>query len=265
MIGSFDDPNFWNALAGHSHSTGDGYSTANLFTMPFAERAYAEAALPEGARVLDIATGIGALAVVAARAGARVLATDFADGMVQRVLSLGLPNIEARTMDGQALELPDASFDAAFSMFGIMLFPDWQAGLSEMARVIRPGGVGSIGTWKHPHGAAATLLLADTCARLFPEIDCPAPWNGLVELSDPVRLRVAMERAGFTDVRIVEETRDFLVTPAMLSQPDQLFRFSPLWPLLGQTQRDRALQVMREQGGDLAVPSTASIATGLRR
>ena len=65
-------------------------------------------------------------------------------------------------MDGRALDLPDASFEAAFSMFGVVLFPDWQAGLSEMVRVIRPGGVGSIGTWKHPKGAAATLLLAQT-------------------------------------------------------------------------------------------------------
>jgi ubiquinone/menaquinone biosynthesis C-methylase UbiE len=259
MIGPFDDPGFWNSFAGHDHSK------AGSFTVPFAERAYAEAALPKGSRVLDIATGIGALAIVAARAGARVLATDFADGMVQRVLSFGLPNIEARTMDGQALDLPDGSFDAAFSMFGVMLFPDWRAGLSEMARVVRPGGVGCIGTWKHPRGAAATLLLSQTCARLFPEIDSPEPWGGLVELSDPDRLRVAMQGVGFSDVRIVEETRDFVVTTAMLAEPDELFRFSPLWPLLGQVQRDRVLEVMRAPGGDVVVPSTASIATGLRR
>jgi len=73
-----------------------------------------------------------------------------------------------------------------------------------------------------------------------------------------------MEKTGFTDVRIVEETRDFLVTPAMLARPDQLFRFSPLWPLLGQAQRDQALAVMRAPSGDLAVPSTASITTALR-
>src|SRR3954471_23453149 len=191
MISSFEDPEFWSAFAGHYHSV------ASLFTVSYAERAWAEASLPKGAYVLDIATGIGALAIVAARAGARVLATDFAAGMVERVLSLKLPNVEARTMDGQALDIPDASFDAAFSMFGIMLFPNWRAGMSEMARVVRPGGVGCVGTWKNPRGAAATLLLAQVVSRLFPEVEYPEPWGGLVELSDPGRLRSALENVGF--------------------------------------------------------------------
>ncbi len=62
---------------------------------------------------------------------ARVLAIDFSPGMVRHVLSYGLPNLEARQMDGQALDLLDASFDAAFSNFGVMPFPDWRAGLAE--------------------------------------------------------------------------------------------------------------------------------------
>lgn len=206
--------------------------------------------------------------MVAARAGAKVLATDFAAGMVERVVSLRLPNVEGRTMDGQALDIPDASFDAAFSMFGIMLFPDWRAGLSEMARVVRPGGVGSIGTWKSPRGAAITLLLAQIGARLYPEIDYPYPWGGLVELSDPDRLRSAMANVGFRDVHIVEETHEFLVTPGMLETPDQLFCFSPLWPLLGTSQRERVVDVIREElaarSGVLPVPSTALIATAIR-
>jgi len=256
--GKFEDPKFWSQAGGHYHSV------AHLFTTPFAERAYAEARVPEGSNVLDIATGPGALAFVAARAGARVLATDFAEGMVQRVSALGLQNVETRTMDGQALDLPDASFDAAFSMFGIMLFPDWRAGMSEMARVVRPGGVGCVGTWKNPRGAAATLLLAQVVSRLFPEVEYPEPWGGLVELSDPGRLRSALENVGFADVRIVEETRDFPVTPEMLNNPDQLFSFSPVWPVLSQGQRERALQIMRSDGGVLAVPSTALIATARR-
>ncbi len=90
--------------------------------------------------MLDIACGAGALALVAARDGAQILATDFSPGMVAAVLSHGLPNVDALVMDGQALDLPDACFDAAFSIFGIMLFPDWRKGLAEMARVVRPGG-----------------------------------------------------------------------------------------------------------------------------
>src|SRR3546814_17887435 len=43
-------------------------------------------------------------------------------------------------MGGQALDLPDAGFDRACSVFGISLFPDWHAKLRELARVLKPGG-----------------------------------------------------------------------------------------------------------------------------
>ena len=62
-------------------------------------------------------------------------------------------------MDGQALDLPDAAFDATVSVFGVMLFPDWRAGLREMARVTRPGGSAAIAVWKSADGAALHLLL----------------------------------------------------------------------------------------------------------
>lgn len=210
-----DDPDFWDAFAAYE-------TTAHAFTARFAERALAEAALPAGAHLLDIATGTGALALAAAHRGARVLATDFSLGMVQRVLSHGLPSLEARQMDGQALDLPDALFDAAFSNFGIMLFVDWRAGLAEMARVVRPGGVGSIGTWKDLAGAASSLLLSQVCAALFPDIEAPIPLGGMNEFSDPDRFRAAMTAAGFIDIRIVEETNDYLIDPAMLDAPDRL-------------------------------------------
>src|SRR3546814_13231114 len=85
------------------------------------------------------------------------------------VCSSDLPNVEARVMDGQALALEDASFDAVFSIFGVIMFPDWRKGLAEMARVTRPGGQGVIVTWRE-HGAATFLLLGQIRRKLFPEI-----------------------------------------------------------------------------------------------
>ena len=76
--------------------------------------------------------------------GAKVLAVDFSTAMVellsQKTQRLGLTNLQSRVMDGTALDLEDASFDVVGSQFGVMLFPDRAAGLSEMARATRPGG-----------------------------------------------------------------------------------------------------------------------------
>ena len=99
--------------------------------------------LRAGMRFLDVAAGSGALAIPAARHGARVLATDQSPVMLQllqqRARKEGL-DIETRVMDGHALALDDASFDMAGSQFGVMLFHDMPKGIAEMARVVRPGG-----------------------------------------------------------------------------------------------------------------------------
>ena len=119
----FENPDHWDVAATHYEKT------AHPFTARFAEDALARVALTPESRVLDVAAGTGALALAAARTGAQILATDFAPGMVGRIAAQGLPNVEARVMDGQALDLPDAGFDAVFSIFGVIMFPDWRKGL----------------------------------------------------------------------------------------------------------------------------------------
>lgn len=259
---NLNDARFWDALS-------DYQKLAHAFTSTYAEAAWRAAALRKGATVLDIACGAGALALVAARDGAQVLATDFSPGMVAAVLSHGLPDVDALVMDGQALDLPDACFDAAFSIFGIMLFPDWRRGLAEMARVVRPGGLGCVASWKHGSGAASNLLLADRVASLFPDIAQPAPVEGMNHFRDPVRFEAALSAAGFTEVRIVETSSDYPVDAAALDDPARLFQFSPVWPLLDAAQRAAVLASIRtsveQAGGVLPVPSAALIAIGRRK
>ena len=256
-----NSPSFWD---GNAELRRD----AAAFTTAYAKRAWQLAAPPPGAKVLDIACGAGALALVAARAGAQVLATDFSPEMVRAVAAHDLPNLDACVMDGQALDLPDAMFDAAFSLFGIMLFADWRKGLAEMARMLRPGGTGSVSTWKDESGAAANYLLASHVATLFPDVQIPTPVTGMNEFRVPDRFRAAMAHAGFSDVSIVEMTQDFIVDAAALYQPDRLFQFSPAWPQLAGEQRERALASIRTalsaRGGKLAVPCPALIATARR-
>jgi demethylmenaquinone methyltransferase/2-methoxy-6-polyprenyl-1,4-benzoquinol methylase len=106
------------------------------------ERAADLAAVGPGDRVLDVATGTGDLAIELSRRvvpGGEVVGTDFSDRMLElaRAKAPGIAFEQAN-----ALELPydDGSFDAATVGFGARNFSDLARGLSEMARVVRPGG-----------------------------------------------------------------------------------------------------------------------------
>ncbi len=187
--------------------------------------------------------------------------------MVERVASHKIANIEAQVMDGQALDLPDGSFDAVFSMFGVTLFADWRSGLREMARVTRSSGTATIGTWALPGGAAGSRLLYELCNELFPGMAEPVTTPGLAEMRDPGRLTAAMTSVGFTDVHVVEDTQPAIIAAAEFDDPDRLFTFNSQWQLLSAKDRSRVVSVIRSRQtttGTYAVPSTALIATARR-
>lgn len=139
-----------------------------------------EALAPEPrSRVLDCAAGTGGAALELARRGHKVTAIDASAAMVartkERASAMGVV-IDAQIMDGQSLTLPDASFDAALSVIGVILFPDAVRGLSEMRRVVRPGGRLALVTWTAPEAyelvgelrAAALSVLGTLPARPLP-------------------------------------------------------------------------------------------------
>ncbi len=89
---------------------------------------------------LDIATGTGDLAMAIRKAcpGARVIGADFCRPMLEVARRNGLP--ELVVADGLVLPFPDQSFDLVTAAFGLRNMASWEKGLSEMARVLRPGG-----------------------------------------------------------------------------------------------------------------------------
>jgi demethylmenaquinone methyltransferase/2-methoxy-6-polyprenyl-1,4-benzoquinol methylase len=101
-----------------------------------------------GDRVLDVATGTGDLALELARRvspGGEVVGSDFAEAMLARARAKagsGGQRLQPLFEWGDALELSysDASFAAATVGFGARNFSDLARGLSEMRRVVRPGG-----------------------------------------------------------------------------------------------------------------------------
>ena len=103
--------------------------------------------LPAGARVLDLATGTGDLALMIARlhTDARVVGSDPSSRMlevgVQKVMRTGLADrVQLEIGDAQALPYENDSFDGCCIAFGIRNGPDRSAALAEMARVTKPGG-----------------------------------------------------------------------------------------------------------------------------
>ena len=101
------------------------------------------AALTPGERALDVATGTGDLALeLSARVapGGEVVGVDFSEKMLELARVKAGARVRFESGNALALEYPDGAFDAATVGFGARNFSDLQRGLSEMARVVRPGG-----------------------------------------------------------------------------------------------------------------------------
>ena len=100
-----------------------------------------------GSRVLDVGAGAGDATLAAAqRVGpnGRVLATDISASMLEIAAEsarhAGLSNVGTLVVDAQRLDLESDSFDAAVSRHCLMLLPDYHQTLTQIRRVLKPGG-----------------------------------------------------------------------------------------------------------------------------
>ncbi len=192
-------PEGWDAVVADFERTGE------RLTSQFVEQALRMAGVGPGQRVLDVAAGTGAAALAAAHLGAEVLATDFAPKMVerlgQRASELGLTRVSTRVMDGQALDLPDGSFDSVCSNFGVIFFPDPDLGFQEMHRVLKPGGQAVVTAWSWAERFEPAQVIGGAIRRAFPDLGRQAApvW---LRFQDPDVLRRSFERAGFVDVYV---------------------------------------------------------------
>ena len=104
-----------------------------------------QANLRPGDAALDVCTGTGDFALELARRvgrGGRVVGTDYSEGMLAlgQKKTLSVPQLSLQWADTEALPFPEASFDAVTVGFGIRNVAQIEKGLSEMARVLKPGG-----------------------------------------------------------------------------------------------------------------------------
>lgn len=255
---------YWDGIA-------DQYiASAEPFTAQFCHDAVALAAIEPGMTLLDMATGPGALALAAARAGAQVTAIDFSQAMIDRLAArIGELPIVARRMDGQALDLPDASFDRTCSVLGIPLFPDWRAGLRELGRVLKPGGLAVIAVADNGHGFGPNPLLAKARAEVTGAA-APVEMTAWEILADKSQLEGELRAAGLGAIAIHERTHDFILDMAAFKGDHPMIARNPV--LAGLNEDERAIVITtaiadaRRQcsGTMLYLPGTALIATGTR-
>ncbi len=169
----------------------------------WAPRVAEAAQLAPGEKVLDVACGTGVLACEAAKRvgpSGSVAGLDRNDRMLA-VARRKAPDADWRCGQAEALPFADSSFDAVISQFGLMFFEDRAKALTEMWRVLRPGGRLAVAVWdaleRTPGYAAMTALLQRLFgARIANELRAP------FVLGDPASLRTLFKGAGIQNVAI---------------------------------------------------------------
>ena len=171
----------------------------------------------EDAHHLDVASGTGepGLTIATQAPKGRVVLTDPAAGMIEvatrSAATRGVHNVELHVCGADELPFADATFDSVSCRFGFMFFPDIPAAVSELKRVLKPGGRLCTAVWAQPDGNPWATIPMGAIAT---EVDLPptppdAP--GLFRCAAPgaigdVFASAGLHDVGETDVRAVLTT-----------------------------------------------------------
>jgi SAM-dependent methyltransferase len=219
---------------------------------PAARRIIEVTAPQPGSRVIDVATGTGNAALVAAARGARVTGVDFEPRLLdiarQQSRAAGL-EIEWLCGDVEALPIPDAAADTVVSVFGVMYAPDHGAAAAELARVTRPGGDLGLASWR-PDSAMPGV--GNVLAAYLPAPPAssgpPSAWGDEAQVTALLadagfRVRTASVQTialRFTDA---QSGADFLVrTAGHVMEAESTLRDAGRWQQL----RDDVIQFVRQ-------------------
>jgi SAM-dependent methyltransferase len=137
-------------------------------SMPFADFAGVDSG--SGMRVLDVGCGPGALTTVLVdRLGAAaVTGTDPSEPFVAAVRER-LPEVDIRQAPAESMPFADDEFDAALAQLVVHFMRDPAAGVGEMARVTRPGGVVAVCVWDHASGRGPLSIFWSAVAEVDPD------------------------------------------------------------------------------------------------
>jgi SAM-dependent methyltransferase len=168
------------------------------------------ACLAPGQRVLDVATGTGAAAQAAAAIvgpSGTVIAGDISPAMLEVAqCKLRAVPIVFEVLDAQALPYPDGNFDAVICQLGLMFFSDPARALANFHRVLRPQGRVAVSVTT----IAERTLYFRAWAAIARHVPArSAALNRYFAVADPACLRTLLAAAGFRDVQVDSECREF--------------------------------------------------------
>jgi ubiquinone/menaquinone biosynthesis C-methylase UbiE len=161
------------------------------------------AALVEGAAVLDVGCGTGSLAfeIAARRMVASIDALDYESEFVEAVKARkGAASINVRQGDAMALPYESAQFDMALSLLVLHFVPDAARAISEMVRVVRPGGVVAAAVWDSYGGMPSLRMFWDTVAAIHPPAEPRRRGLLIRPMTQPNELQIAFQHAGLSHV-----------------------------------------------------------------
>lgn len=190
---------------------------------PMIEWCCGAVALAPGSRVLDIASGSGQPALTAAGRvlpGGSVKAVDISPEMLlvaeRRARAAGLDNIEFIEMDAEELRFDAETFDAVTCTCGLMFLPDVERALSEIRRVLKPGGRAAFAVWDLPAKSPFLTIGGQAVAQFFPPSPPDPKAPGAFRFAPPGVLTRVLQDAEFEDV-VVES----VPMPIALASPDE--------------------------------------------
>jgi SAM-dependent methyltransferase len=169
-------------------------------------------ALQPGESVLDLGTGTGAVAALAAEAvgpAGHVLGVDISKDMLARAAArmadLGLGTVELQEGRAEGIPAADGAFDVLIASLSLMYAIDRQAAARECARVLRPGGRFVAAVWAGSD-AADIVRFQQTAGAFAPPP--PVPGVGPGALADPAVFLAQLRDAGI-EAEVTTETTTF--------------------------------------------------------
>lgn len=231
------------------------------------------AGVGRGTRLLDVATGPGYVAGLAAERGADVVGLDFSAAMVEHA-QRAQPAARFRQGDAESLPFADGSFDAVVMSYGMLHLANPERAVVEAFRVLAPGGRFAFTVWESPDLAVGFgIILNAVQAHGVTEVGLP-DGPPFFRFSDKTESEAVLKAAGFADTRVT-------AVPLVwkFDEPqhlfDSLYAAGVRTKALLRAQSPEALRAIREavaaaasryqQNGVVELPMPAVLAIGTKR